>query len=742
MKSLNAAMAALRLSLPVAVLGISPSLLFADALVNVGHERQLFVDDYVIGSLDNTFIKGHEAVPQGSVLDFEKPWEGRYSLYGTILKDGDRYLLYYRGLSGRGYHLQEEQGYSVAISEDGINFERPTLNLVEWDGSTENNLFLNYPPEYRHSFSPFIDKNPNAPPEERFKASGLRRILPEDRFWEVVGFVSADGIHWELVQEEPIFTDGALDSMNVIFWSEVEEQYVIYYRTKSRVHTGERLISRAVSDDFINWTIEGEMQYFRFDEPVVREEMYLSQTHPYYRAPQIYIATAARFMQGRRALTERERLAMGPQAPDRALESEESVTRPATYRGYPYGTNAADTVLMTTRPGRLYYDRTFMGPLVRPGTGFENWVTRSNYPNYHVVETGPDEMSIYVTREYTLESAYLERLSLRIDGFASIHAEHSGGEMITKPLIFKPLQGGDEEARLPDRYQSWIRDDYNPIAGEASLNMVAPMELPLPIGDSGQFALSVSLAEVPLLPGVILSDGTHSIAIGYNRTLPAHRLEHHRDGEVARRTTVSLDGPDGEPKSRFEIVQLGITRDGDTLRVYLNGEQGMEIDLEGSTGEWTLGSMSGGYVGLVDHLAWVPGLSDTDTLESLSTFAREGGSTTLSGAVRFDMEAIEDDHLVAANDPALRLALPVARLGLEINYSTSAAGSIRVELQDLNGDPIPGFTAGDSVEIIGDEISRYVLWEGGACVSELATKPVRIRFIMADADLYSFRFGY
>ena len=77
---------------------------------------------------------------------------------------------------------------------------------------------------------------------------------------------------------------------------------------------------------------------------------------------------------------------------------------------------------------------------------------------------------------------------------------------------------------------------------------------------------------------------------------------------------------------------------------------------------------------------------------------------------------------------------------LVINYSTSAAGSIRVEIQDANGDPIPNFRLQDSPEIFGDAIEQTVTWEKGSAVSSLAGRPIRLRFVMKDADLYSMRF--
>ncbi len=77
---------------------------------------------------------------------------------------------------------------------------------------------------------------------------------------------------------------------------------------------------------------------------------------------------------------------------------------------------------------------------------------------------------------------------------------------------------------------------------------------------------------------------------------------------------------------------------------------------------------------------------------------------------------------------------------LILNYSTSAAGSIRVEIQDAAGVPVPGYTLEDCPEIYGDEIEREVTWRAGSSVEGLAGRTVRLKISMRDADLYSLRF--
>ena len=77
---------------------------------------------------------------------------------------------------------------------------------------------------------------------------------------------------------------------------------------------------------------------------------------------------------------------------------------------------------------------------------------------------------------------------------------------------------------------------------------------------------------------------------------------------------------------------------------------------------------------------------------------------------------------------------------LDLNFSTSAVGSIRVEIQDASGQPIPGFAAADCVEVIGNEVDRTVRWKSRKDVSSLVGKTVRLRFVMKDADLFALRF--
>ena len=77
---------------------------------------------------------------------------------------------------------------------------------------------------------------------------------------------------------------------------------------------------------------------------------------------------------------------------------------------------------------------------------------------------------------------------------------------------------------------------------------------------------------------------------------------------------------------------------------------------------------------------------------------------------------------------------------LTLNLATSAAGSVRVEILDGDGQVIPGFSRADAVELIGDDLERVAAWKQGADLASLAGRPIRLRLVMKDADVYSLQF--
>ncbi|HUX96006.1 MAG TPA: hypothetical protein VMV47_09765 [Bacteroidales bacterium] len=365
---------------------------------------EIFVDSLLIESLENLELRMHVPADRGTVLKFDRPWEGPFSAYSTVIKDGPVYRLYYRGLATTKGESTNEEVTCYAESADGIIWTKPDLRLFKVLDTWDNNIVLAGSKPASHNFSPFLDTNPGRS-NGKFKAlGGLTEGL--------LAFVSDDGVLWKKLRETPVLTGEPFDSQNIAFWSVNENCYVCYFR--KWIESGGksvRSVGRSTSVDFINWSKPEAMNFG--NTPL--EELYTNQTSPYYRAPHIYISTAARFFPGKQVITEEQakRLNVNPG----------------------YFKDCADAVLLTSRGGTTY-QRTFREGFLRPGIGLNNWISRTNYPALNVVQTGETEISFYVNQDYAQPTANLHRYSLRIDGFASLHAKFEPGELVTKKISF------------------------------------------------------------------------------------------------------------------------------------------------------------------------------------------------------------------------------------------------------------------------------------------------------------------
>jgi len=352
---------------------------------DIGSRLEPFVDSWLISKLDSAWLHLHE--PRLSPA-MEQPADNME--YGTVIKDGKLFRLYTRDGRGAKFDGDSSEVTRYCESDDGIHWRKPNLGLVELDGSKNNNIILREK-GVCHNFCPFIDARPGVPAGERYKALG--GVILRNPGGGLIAFASADGIRWRRMADKPVITKGAFDSQNVAFWSETEGKYVAYIRTfTAGVSTatqwrldGLRSVSRATSDDFIHWTDPVPL-----NPNFPGEHIYTTLTHPYYRAPHIYIALPTRF--------------------------------------HPARGQSTDILFMTAR-GNAPYDRTFRGAFIRPGLDPARWGNRSNYAALNVVPGPPGEMWIYTTP--------FRRFVLRTDGFASVRAGADAGEMVTRPLRFK-----------------------------------------------------------------------------------------------------------------------------------------------------------------------------------------------------------------------------------------------------------------------------------------------------------------
>lgn len=380
-------------------------LIAADPPIDIGSRRELFVDRFLIDRMEGVDLRLHRPV---KAPRSESPLPVAY--YATVIRDSDSqgvlFRAWWRG-HDRSFQGKRESGDGGELvcygeSRDGHEWTFPKLGLHEINGSRDNNVLLAKMPWMLHNFSPFLDTRPGVPDDERYKALA-GHPGPGDKRGKarpgigLFAFYSADGIHWEKQGEVIPYRNEwrhAFDSQNVSFWSEAEQQYVCYFRTWTAPDRL-RSISRTTSKDFVTWT-----------DPVAinpnhpGEHLYTSQTHPYFRAPHIYIALPTRYVPGR--------------------------GDPSASRDY---NNATDVLLMTSRAGSTRFDRTFGEAFIRPGTDPEAWLNRANYVALNVVRTSPTEMSIYHRNG--------DRYVLRIDGYASIHAGAEPGVLLTHPIRFR-----------------------------------------------------------------------------------------------------------------------------------------------------------------------------------------------------------------------------------------------------------------------------------------------------------------
>lgn len=210
-------------------------------------------------------------------LHAERPWEDEARLrVNTVLYDEGRFRLWY----GSDKYDPDSGSYTCyAESTDGFAWERPELNLIDYDGSKKNNI-ISCNGEH---FLQCILKDPAAPPETRYKSIGpkgryfrdgkydpnmtqkevkkllvdmdLGGVAPEDRRKKIQihsavrASVSPDGLRWTNL-EEPLIDVGptALDTHNLVTFDPFEGRYVLYLRGGSDERR--RHVRRADSAEF------------------------------------------------------------------------------------------------------------------------------------------------------------------------------------------------------------------------------------------------------------------------------------------------------------------------------------------------------------------------------------------------------------------------------------------------------------------------------------------------------------
>ena len=433
---------------------------FADGEpVNVGSDKQLFIDFSLVDKHENVELVMNPPVKRGVVLEGDKPWENAgLGSYGEVIDEDGLYRMWYETY-GKEWDSERNDNVTSGItcyatSTDGITWEKPLVNEHEFQGDRNNNIVM---PLVHHGT---VFKDPTAPPDKRYKT-----VIYNDDIVYCHAAYSPDGIHgWKFVDWR---LNWLIDSQNMAFWDAQRRKYVFYFRGWTRELL--RTVVRFEADDFMEpWplpkpgpntlkkhdklypTITNEARVvIRSDERDPRpSDFYNPSVVKYPEAPNVYFAFPSMFFHlpeppmGVELIDDDFIYSYGTEPPYTHIPQHYDATAsPAMERRNVKTRNSGflDIRLCTSRDG-INWNRDHRGPYVSLG-----------------VEGEPDTWSLYmfvgmIIRDGKIYQYYagnsnwhdgiserdtvIIRLEQRLDGFVSVDAAYEGGEMMTKPIIF------------------------------------------------------------------------------------------------------------------------------------------------------------------------------------------------------------------------------------------------------------------------------------------------------------------
>ncbi len=236
--------------------------------------RQLFFDDYLIDSVSELTRTLHRPVkhPDNPVLKREHPWEAlRIQVYGTVLYDPAEQLfkIWYLNIAKSSAEKitvmgQRRLGHatllSYATSRDGLRWNKPPLGIVDFEGSTANNMIG---PDFYNPEGFSVLYEPHDPlPERHYKAFYWdhgrgptvlwkgREIYGEGKDDGIHVAFSSDGIHWKPFAGNPVLKFYS-DTGQCVLYDPSLKKYVAF----GRFNAGGRKVARTESADFIHWSV-------------------------------------------------------------------------------------------------------------------------------------------------------------------------------------------------------------------------------------------------------------------------------------------------------------------------------------------------------------------------------------------------------------------------------------------------------------------------------------------------------
>lgn len=381
-------------------------------MITLGNKNDLFLDDYLIDKQKNIILDQNMPTRNGSVLTLDKPWEGPYCAYHTVIqhpRTGQVYL-YYRATDLR---MEGHEYTCLAISnDDGKTFERIKMECV--NNGLNNAILMDCPPT--HNFAPFYDSNPDCPKSEKFKALGYAMDSQYDP--ALMAFYSADGIHWNTYDKPYVlkWEHSPFDSLNTPFWDPNDKKYKCYARFYLKTEDQKKMVVekknlrdpdvgiRAIqcfeSEDFLNWTEPTLNTYNGGNKADFH--YYTNSTRPVPDATHQYVAFPMRFVEERKKVV-----------------------------GYPQ-TGVSDCVMLTSRDGhdwKSYGKR----PWIYPRNVKECWTQRNHITSAGIVVSA-DEYSLYVFENYGWKNLPPEIVRYSVPKMRLGYVYSEDGSFLTKPF--------------------------------------------------------------------------------------------------------------------------------------------------------------------------------------------------------------------------------------------------------------------------------------------------------------------
>ena len=412
--------------------------------------REVLWDDFLTEECSAQKVM-HSPWYKAPVVTLDKPWEGDGCGYFNILRDPQTstWFMYYTALEmfrpDGSFSPTSDIHACVMTSSDGINWTRPELGIVEFEGSGANNIIVgieNMPGLTGvDNFYVMLDTNPSPAVPQRFKAVMRYDSIGPDgtRQRRLASLVSDDGLHFQLLGT--VTDKGYFDTLNTVMWHEASGRYICFVRSFHQKGTFKeyegkekdgslnsfvRDIRVLYSDDFLTWT---QPQRLNFDS--VRDyPLYTNGVSVYPYAPQMLVGFPTRYVEREEWSDNFDRLC----GREKRLERMKYEQR--------FGLAVTDCLFMCSRDGRNWHrnDEAFL----RPGPEYPtNWVYGSCYPCIGMTESpseipgGDNILNMFVYRNHwSGEPTVLERYAMRKDGFVSLHAGVEEAGLLTKPFVF------------------------------------------------------------------------------------------------------------------------------------------------------------------------------------------------------------------------------------------------------------------------------------------------------------------